>query len=133
VLSHTRPPYHAEERSDITSMNKSSLRMRTQFLFTISVRTCSGGRRAYLHTLIRTCKIILDCIQKGRGNQLTFRKCATSETDSGQLSRYTDGLRAGQPEFDSRNRTNFLFPTASRSTLEPRLLANEYRGIFSGT
>jgi hypothetical protein len=33
--------------------------------------------------------------------------------ESGYLSRYSDGLRAGRPGFDSRQRKDFIFSTAS--------------------
>jgi hypothetical protein len=39
--------------------------------------------------------------------------------ESGQLSRYSDRLRAGRPEFDSRQYNIFLFSTASRPTVGP--------------
>jgi hypothetical protein len=35
------------------------------------------------------------------------------------MSRYSDGLRAGRPAFDSRQCKIFLFSTASRPTLRP--------------
>jgi hypothetical protein len=40
--------------------------------------------------------------------------------EPGQLNRYSDGLRAGRPGFDSRQGQEiFLFSTASRSALRP--------------
>jgi hypothetical protein len=130
VLSHTRPPYHAEGRSDMISMNKSSLRLRTHFRLSISVCACSGGRRAYLHTLKRACKIILDCIQKGRENHKPFDNAPklkqTRDSSVGIATGYGLDSRSSIPGTG----THFLFSTASKSTLAPRLLTNEHRGIF---
>jgi hypothetical protein len=43
-----------------------------------------------------------------------------------QLSRYSDGLRTGQPEFDSRHDKIFLFSTAFRETLGPTQPPNQW-------
>jgi hypothetical protein len=51
--------------------------------------------------------------------------------ESGYLSRYIGGLRAGRPGLDSRHGKIFLFSTASTPVLSPpSLLSNGYRGLF---
>jgi hypothetical protein len=39
--------------------------------------------------------------------------------EPGEFSRYSDGLRAARPKFDSRQKQHFLYFTASRLALRP--------------
>jgi hypothetical protein len=66
------------------------------------------------------CLQIPTTVWKGeKTTSLSYWMYRGSAKDSGQLSRYSDGLRAGRPRFDSRQWKIFLFSTASRPTVGP--------------